>query len=278
VKKIHSDLKKNSRIQNEERKLLSLKITKKMHSVTSIFQKRNVFVLTIGFILGALFYAAYNGHSASGNAKQGLLPDEDMSIEIPMLPYPEKPWRTSATISARTVASTPFSRFEIHRVRTEDGHIVNDWLWQDERSHVNIMVHLKEENKYLIFKQRKYGFEGPRLAIVGGLFNAGDTPQECAERELLEETGLQAGEMIELGAYRVQANRGGGILHAFLARDCVKSSHQAGKFEADYEQQTVIKLTYAQLRKELMAQKFGEAQHMGVVAIALLHDQERQSG
>ncbi len=196
----------------------------------------------------------------------------DLSIPIPMLPYPEKPWRTSATISARTVASTPFARFEIHRVKAEDGHIVEDWLWQDERSHVNIVVHLKDENKYLIFKQRKYGFDGPRLAIVGGLFAAQDTPIQCAQRELLEETGLEAGELVDLGSYRVQSNRGGGILHAFLARNCVKSLRTAAQFEADYEHQDVILVTAEQLTQRLLAHEFGEVQHGGVVAMALLQE------
>jgi len=236
--------------------------------------RKTLLTLVLGFVLGSVFHAVITSyHGSFSDCPISSQPNQDLSIAIPMLPYPEKPWRTPNTISARVVASTPFSRFEIHKVRTEDGHIINDWLWQDERSHVNIVVHLKEENKYLIFKQSKYGFEGPRLAIVGGLFNGGDTPLQCAERELLEETGLQAGELVDLGAYRVQANRGGGILHAFLARDCVTSKHIASKFEADYEAQTVIKLTYAQLREELLAQKFGEAQHMGVVAMALLKDE-----
>jgi len=250
----------------------------KHSGLESMMQRKTLLSLILGFVLGLVFHAMISTYYGNlSDAPVGLLPNQDMSIAIPMLPYPEAPWRTESTISARTVASTPFSRFEIHKVRTEDGHIINDWLWQDERSHVNIVVHLKEENKYLIFKQRKYGFDGPKLAIVGGLFNAGDTPLECAERELLEETGLQAGELINLGGYRVQANRGGGILHAYLARDCLKATHQAAKFEADYEAQTVIKLTFAQLRAELLAQKFGEAQHMGVVAMALLMDAERNS-
>lgn len=57
------------------------------------------------------------------------------------------------------VTSTPFARFEIHKVKTESGVIVNDWLWVDERSHVNILVHLKDEDKYLLFKQKKYGLD-----------------------------------------------------------------------------------------------------------------------
>lgn len=82
---------------------------------------------------------------------------------IPMDPFPEPQWKTPGTLKITTVASTPFARFEIHKVKTENGEIVNDWLWTDERSHVNILVHLKNEDKYLLFYQKKYGLEKPYL-------------------------------------------------------------------------------------------------------------------
>ena len=62
------------------------------------------------------------------------------TIPIPMEDFPEEPWRTPSTLGARTVVSTPYARFEVHQVKTESGVIVNDWLWTDERSHVNILV------------------------------------------------------------------------------------------------------------------------------------------
>lgn len=64
---------------------------------------------------------------------------------------------------------------------------------------MNILIHLKKENKYLLFYQNKYGLEKPALATLGGLFNAGETAVQCAARELEEETGLVAGEMVPLG-------------------------------------------------------------------------------
>ena len=61
---------------------------------------------------------------------------------------------------------------------TDSGIIVDDWLWTDERSHINILVHLKNENKYLLFKQKKYGLEREYYALIGGLFNEGETGLE----------------------------------------------------------------------------------------------------
>ena len=82
---------------------------------------------------------------------------------IPMDPFPEPQWRTPSTLKITTITSTAFARFEIHQVKTENGEIINDWLWTDERSHVNILVHLKDEDKYLLFYQKKYGLEKPYL-------------------------------------------------------------------------------------------------------------------
>lgn len=139
---------------------------------------------------------------------------------------------------------------------------------------MNILVHLKEEDKYLLFFQKKYGLDKPHYAVVGGLFNKGETGIECAKRELLEETGLETDELIDLGHYRVQVNRGGGILYAYLARNCVKSKNK--KFSDDYEKQEVRKLSRDELLKVTLNGEVGEAQWVAAVALGLLHEEYKE--
>lgn len=192
-------------------------------------------------------------------------------IKVPMMPFPEPAWRTPNTLKVTTLASTPFARFEIHQVRTENGEIINDWLWTDERSHVNILVHLKEENKFLLFRQKKYGLEREYYALIGGLFNIGESGIDCARRELLEETGLEAEELVSLGQYRVQVNRGGGILHAYLAKNCVISKMR--KKSDDYEKQTNIKFDLKELITAALTGEIGEAQWVATAALGILYMQ-----
>jgi ADP-ribose pyrophosphatase len=206
----------------------------------------------------------------ASNYRTSLPVGEYSRIPIPMQLFPEAPWRTPQTLAVRTVTSTPFARFEIHQVKTESGAIVNDWLWTDERSHINMLVHLKEENKYLLFHQKKYGLEKPYYAAVGGLFNDGDTPVGCARRELLEETGLEAEELIDLGRYRVQVNRGGGILYAFYAKNCVPSKYR--KSSDDYEKQERRLLTKDELIKVALDGEIGEAQWLSTIALGLVYE------
>ena len=70
---------------------------------------------------------------------------------------------------------------------------------------MNVLVH-KEENKYLLYRQTKYGLEKESLAVLEGSLirrRQGNIVQGVV-------TELVAEEMKFLGKYRVQVNRGGG--------------------------------------------------------------------
>lgn len=211
------------------------------------------------------------------------------SISIPMEAFPEPYWRTPQTLEALTVASSPFARFEIHKVLTEDGKIIQDWLWTDERSHVNIFVHLKEEDRFLLFYQKKYGYNGYKFATVGGLYDEGETAKDCAARELYEETGLITDELYHLGEYRVQVNRGGGFLHVFYARNSVwkngisplkkntennNMNKKKLKNDFDYETQEMKLFTRDQILELLHSGMIGEAQWLATIASGLLYEEK----
>ena len=243
--------------------------------ITVLFKNQLLGLITgviIGMLLGAIV----------------MLGGPDNHIPIPMEEFPEAPWRTPSTKGVRVVTSTPFARFEIHQVEVEKKDekggvlsktLIPDWLWVDEREHVNVLVHLKEENKYLVYRQMKYGFKEPKLAIIGGLFadDEGENDAEaCAKREVLEETGLVAEEMKFLGRYRVQANRGGGHLNIFIARNCVKApaSLLPHDFENDLEERNELKLTRQELIEEVQRHEVGEAQWLAAILMGLLNQPE----
>src|SRR5258708_12836834 len=61
------------------------------------------------------------------------------------------------------------------------------------------VVAITEEQHVLIVRQYRPAVEHDTLELPSGLVDPGETPEEAARRELLEETGYEAGEVEVLG-------------------------------------------------------------------------------
>ena len=55
------------------------------------------------------------------------------------------------------------------------------------------------QGNFVMVRQWRHGEDKLTTELPGGVVNEGEDPQVCAERELLEETGFQAGKMTYLG-------------------------------------------------------------------------------
>lgn len=177
-----------------------------------------------------------------------------------------EPWRTEQTVDAQVLYQSPFGVVELHRVRSGNQEFV-DWLWCDERAHVNILVQRAKDGKFLLFKQKKYGFIGEKLAVVGGFVDDGETPLQAAKRELMEEVGMEAGTWRELGTYRVSVNRGGGYVSMYHAVDAMIGRKLSSD---DLEPQQQVWLDRRQLLSALKQEMLGEVKWASTVALALL--------
>jgi ADP-ribose pyrophosphatase len=81
---------------------------------------------------------------------------------------------------------------------------------------VNVVA-LTDEGEAVLVRQFRFGVEANSLEVPGGMVDAGEEPAAAAARELLEETGFRARELVFLGAVHpnpaVQTNR----CHSYLA-------------------------------------------------------------
>lgn len=180
-------------------------------------------------------------------------------------------WRTDQTARADLLYEGTFARVEIHQVKSPkgDGRVFKDWLWLDIQDQVNVLVHEKESNDFILFRQSKYGLENETLAIVGGLIEEGETPLEAAKRELLEELALESSHWVSLGRYRTDVNRGGGFINCFLALNSIPASEEAES--DDLENQQILRVSKAELIQASQAAKFGEIKWAATVALSIPH-------
>ena len=174
--------------------------------------------------------------------------------------------KTWKTLSRTPILNTgKYLSVEFHTVELPDGRIINQWPWVITPDYVNVVAMTVEE-RFLVFRQVKYGVEGTSLAAVGGYMEPGEDPLAAVQRELLEETGCTAPEWESLGAYRVDANRGSGMAYFFLARGAQRA---AARDADDLEEQELLELSRAEIELALRQGEFKVLAWAAIMALAL---------
>jgi ADP-ribose pyrophosphatase len=91
----------------------------------------------------------------------------------------------------------------------------------ESRDWVNV-IPLTADLQVVMVRQYRHGSREVTLEIPGGLLNTGDTPQEAAVRELLEETGYRAEDWTKIGVVSPNPAIFSNRCYTFLARDMKK--------------------------------------------------------
>ena len=176
-----------------------------------------------------------------------------------------KPWKTN---SRKTVLDEkPWLTVEHHTVELPDGRLITNWPWVITPDYINVVA-VTEDERFLCFRQVKYGIDGPTLAPVGGYINEGEEPLAAAQRELLEETGYESSNWVSLGSYLVDPNRGIATGHLFLAR---QARYVTPRNADDLEEQELRILTREQIEVALDAGEIKVLAWAAAVAFALRH-------
>ena len=177
-----------------------------------------------------------------------------------------KELRAWETLSRKTLLNpSKFLTVESHTVKLPDGQIIPDWPWLVIPD-AAIVLAMKDDDRFLCFRQTKYAIQGTSLAPVGGMIEAHETPLQAAKRELLEEMGCQATEWVNLGSYLLDPNRGIASMHLFLAR----GAHQVAEPDSDdLEDQELLLLTRDELENAMRAGDFKILSWTACVSLAL---------
>jgi ADP-ribose pyrophosphatase len=84
---------------------------------------------------------------------------------------------------------------------------------------INI-IPLTSQGEVVMIEQYRHGANEVTLEIPGGMIDEGERAEAAAARELLEETGYAASEVMLLGRTRPNPAIQNNWLYSFLARDC----------------------------------------------------------
>ncbi len=120
-------------------------------------------------------------------------------------------------LDRRTVYDGKVLKVGLDRLELPDGGVTE--LEVIRHSGASVVVPVNDAGEVLLVLQFRYATGGWLLEVPAGKLAPGEAPEACALRELEEETGWRAGELLPLGAIWSSPGFTDERLHLFLARD-----------------------------------------------------------
>ncbi len=103
-----------------------------------------------------------------------------------------------------------------------------------------VAVAVKDNGKIIFVKQFRYPLQKDIIELPAGKLNKDEDPQDCAVRELEEETGYKAGRVERLGEICTTPGFCTEILHIYFMKDLVPGNHNREEGELGME---ILELT-----------------------------------
>lgn len=163
----------------------------------------------------------------------------------------ERPW---LAVEAKQVRRDGAATETYYSVRTHDYAVV---------------LAVTVDGSIPLVRQFRPAIEERSLELPSGLVEPGESPGECVRRELLEETGCEAGRLEPLGPFQLDSGRMQTTEWAFFAPEVRVVRAEPSGEEHGLE---VVFVTPQELRRLIVKREFRMAAHLAVVGVAVIQD------
>jgi ADP-ribose pyrophosphatase len=125
------------------------------------------------------------------------------------------------------------------------------------------IVPFDDDGQIILVSQFRYPVGEQLLEVPAGIIEEGETPEQCADRELQEEIGYRAREMRSLGSFWTAPGFSDELMYAFVAIDLEPS-----RLEPDEDEDiTVVRVPVSRVREMIEA---GEIRDSKTIAALLM--------
>lgn len=114
-------------------------------------------------------------------------------------------------------------------VRLDDGHVAR--LEVVEHAQSMTVVALDSEQRIVLVRQYRHPTGQELLETPAGGIDPGESPADAVNRELAEEAGLRAREVIPIGGFYLAPGWATEYMHVYLARDLYEAEAEADEDE-----------------------------------------------
>lgn len=150
-------------------------------------------------------------------------------------------------------------------VRLEDGHVTKQEVVEHRESMT--VVAMDAQQRLVLVRQYRHPVGEELLETPAGSVDAGETAEESVNRELAEETGCCAREVISLGTFYLAPGWATERMHVFAARDLYES-----RADGDEDERIeVVHLPVAEWEQKIAAGEIQDAKSIAAWYLARPH-------
>lgn len=161
----------------------------------------------------------------------------------------------------------PFLRVRSDTVELPDGHLIEGYFVRESRGFA-IVAALTPERRFVLVRQYKHGIGEIVLELPAGMIDAGETPADCAVRELAEETGYAGDPPLLLRSLFADPTGSNASFHVFLIENATPKFAQSLDPTEAIEIETT---TIDGLRAAVRDGRIGSGSQVAAAYIALDH-------
>ena len=171
------------------------------------------------------------------------------------------PWQTTAS---RTIHHDRWIKLRADTCRRDDGLIIDPYYVLEERDWVHVLPVLPD-GRILLVRQYRHAANTVSLELPGGVLDGGETPEQGARRELLEECGATSEHWTPLTSFFPNPARQNNRFHCFVAHHVARSTNQQLD---EAEQIEILALTPAEIDAAIADGRFCQGNHIAAYLLA----------
>lgn len=172
-----------------------------------------------------------------------------------------KPWQVK---ESRTVVDRKWIRVHEQRIALPHGGEIDEFHLVEGPDWSSVLA-ITEAGEVVFVNQYRHGVRRASLELPAGVIDDGETPEQAARRELLEETGHAAEAFVHLISVNTEPSRHTTRAHFYVALDAHRVADQAVEPSEDIE---VVVLRGRQILEAIERGTLHHGVHVGAILLA----------